>query len=256
MKGSMKIFSDKFIAVIIIFMCCLPNSINAFAVEKVYTPYVVKGEVELEASGDATFDKRIDQENLQTQKYEVGYGVTNRWMTEIGGEIEKERNDDGEDLDFSTTEIEWENKFQLTEPGQYPVDVGFLLEYAVSTEDKHADALEWAYLFGKQIGKTEHYANFRFSHEVGGGHSNETEAGFVWSSRYRFNPHFQPGLEYQAEFGGLNEGKSFNEQTHQMGPAFYGKVGSVKYEMAYLFGTSDAAPQGALRWLLEFEHYF
>jgi hypothetical protein len=239
--------------VITLFVCPL----TAHATQHVYTPYVVKGELELEARGNVTYDKRHDEDQLQKQKYELGYGVTNRWLTEFEGELEKEYNDDGEDLDFGLTEIAWENKFQLTEQGQYPVDLGFLVEYAVSTEDKHADALEWTYLLGKEIGKTEHYANFRFTHEVGGGHTNETGAEFAWSSRYRLDKHFEPGFEYHAEFGGLNEGKSFNEQTHQAGPVFYGRLGkSVKYDVGYLFGTSDAAPQGTLKWLLEVEHFF
>jgi FTR1 family protein len=230
---------------------------TAHATQHVYTPYVVKGELEMEARGNYAFDKRAEEDKLQKQKYSVGYGVTDRWFTEIEGELEKEYNDDGEDLDFDTTEIAWENKFQLTEAGQYPVDLGFLLEYAVSTEDKHADEVESRVILGKDIGKTSHYANFIFSHEVGGGHTNETEGGFAWSSRYRLDKRFEPGFEYHAEFGGLNEGKSFNEQVHQVGPVIYGQlVKNVKFDVGYLFGASDAAPQGTLKWLLEVEHYF
>lgn len=230
---------------------------EAWATKKVYSPYVEKGEFELEARGGINFDGRHDEDGTQKQKYALGYGMTDRWFTEVYGEVEKEYNDDGEDLDFSFTEVEWENKFQLTDKGQCPVDLGFLLEYAISTEDKHADKLEWAVLLAKEIGKSEHYANFKFEHGVGGGHANETEGGFAWSSRYRLNEYFEPGFEYHAEFGGLNEGKSFPEQDHQVGPAFYGKLGEhLKYDVGYLFGVSDAAVEGTLKWLLEFEQHF
>ena len=230
---------------------------DAHATKKVYSPYVEKGEVEFEARGGINFDDRHDEDKIQKQKYALGYGVTDRWFTEIYGEVEKERNDDGEDLDFVFTEVEWENKFQLTERGQYPVDLGFLLEYAVSVEDKHADKLEWSFLLAKEIAKTEHYVNFKFEHEVGGGHTNETAVGFAWSSRYRFNEHFEPAFEYHADFGGVNEGKDFNEQEHLVGPAVYGKIGKeIRYDVGYLFGTSNAAPDRMLKWIIEFEHHF
>ena len=229
----------------------------AYAVLKVYDPYVEKGEWELEARGSVDFDNNATKDNLQKQKYALGYGVTDWWFTEVYGEWEKERNDNGEDLDFAFTEVEWENKFQLTEPGEYPVDVGFLVEYEISAEDKHADNLEWKILLDKTIGKVGNIANISFEHQVGGGHTNETGAGFAWSSRYRLDPRFEPGFEYHADFGGLNEGKTFDEQTHRMGPALYGKLGKhMKYDVGYLFGLSDAAPQGTFKWILEFEQRF
>ncbi len=233
------------------------GTMPAYAGLKVYDPYVVKGELELEARGNVDFDKDIEKDNLQKQKYALGYGVTNWWFTELYGEVEKERNDDGEDPDFSFTSLEFENKFQLTEKGKYPVDVGFLLEFEVSDEDKHANNLEWAILLDKSIGPIENIANLIMEHEVGGGHKNETEAGFAWSSRYRLGRFFEPGFEYHAEFGGVNEDKDFDEQEHRVGPAFYGKITkNIKYDIGYLFGVSAAAPENTLKWILEFEHHF
>jgi hypothetical protein len=211
----------------------------------------------MEVKGSVDFDDRADRDDQQQQKYGVGYGLTDRWFSEVYGEIEKEYNDAGEDLDFSLTEIEWENKFQLTEKGQFPVDLGFLIEYAVSTEDKHADKLEWSFLLGKEFGKTEHLANIKMEHSVGGGMSDETEGGASWSSRYRLSQKFEPGFEYHADFGGLNEGKGFHEQIHQAGPVFYGQINkNFKYDVGYLFGVSDASPDGMLKWILEYEHHF
>jgi high-affinity iron transporter len=257
-KMMQKAISKSAVAAVVVFGIAifgLPQ--NAHAAKKVYSPYVVKGDLELEAQGDISFDDDPTVDQTQEQKYGLGYGVTSWWSTEVESELEKEYNDDGEDLDFSLTEMAWENKFQLTEPGQYPVDLGFLLEYAISTEDKHPDALEWKVLLAKDIGKFSHWANLNFEHEVGGGHGNETETGFAWSSRYRLAPYLEPGLEYHAEFGGLHEGKNFNQQEHQVGPAFYGKIGRhVKYDVGYLFGTSTSATDGMLKWIIELEHFF
>lgn len=230
---------------------------NAYADLKVYNPYVEKGEWELEARGNIDFDKRAEKDDLQKQKYALGVGVTDRWSTEVYGEVEKERNDDNEDLNFRFTEVEWENKFQLTERGKYPVDVGLLVEYAISAEDKHADNLEWKILLDKSVGKIENMANINFEHQIGGGHTNETGAGIAWSSRYLLNSRFEPGFEYYADFGGLNEGRNFDEQDHRAGPAFYGEIiEGIKYDIGYLFGTSDTAPEGTLKWNIEFEREF
>ena len=226
------------------------------ATQKVYSPYVEKGELEVEIRGSVDNDERISRSGVLKQKYAIGYGFTDIWFSEVYGEIEKERNDADEDFDMEFTKVEWENKFQLTPEGKYPVDLGFLLEYAISTESKHPDSLEAVVLLGRDIGKTTHYANLIFEREVGGGHSDEIEGELAWSSRYRLNRKFEPGWEYHAKFGGLSEGEDFDEQTHQVGPAIYGEIGNISYDLGYLFGISDAAPQGSFKWILEYEIKF
>lgn len=52
-----------------------------------------------------------------------GYGVTQRWFTEIYGKFEH-TDDRGTHFDA----WEWENKLQLTESGWYPIDAGLILE--------------------------------------------------------------------------------------------------------------------------------
>lgn len=120
-------FSVRKLSVFLVLLMIM-SPMLAHATKKVYSPYVEQGEWELEARGGVNFDSRSDKDKLQTQKYALGYGVTKNWFTEVYGEIEKEYNDDGEDLDFSFTEVEWENKFQLTDKGKYSVDLGFLVE--------------------------------------------------------------------------------------------------------------------------------
>ena len=98
----------------------------------------------------------------------------------------------------------------------------------------------------KSFSRFTHTANIIFEKAVGGDSAeNETEAGFAWSSRYRWKKFLQPGFEFHEE------------QTHQAGPALYGRLGPfVKYDVGYLFGLTDPAPEGTLKWILEFERYF
>jgi hypothetical protein len=69
--------------------------------------------------------------------------------------------------------------------------------------------------------------------------------------------HFEPGIEWQSDFGAIGNGSSFNEQEHAVGPAIYGSiVHHVNYQVAYLFGVSGGAPDGTLRGNLEYEWNF
>ena len=88
---------------------------NLWATEKVYSPIVQKGEWELEARGSRDFDGRDDKDKAIKQKYALGYGVTELWFTEIYGEFEQE----AQSHESNATSIEWENRFQLTQQGQY-----------------------------------------------------------------------------------------------------------------------------------------
>ena len=234
---------------IIFFFCLLGIAQNAHATKKVYSPIVEGGELEIEMRGSYDFDHRSSKNGKQKQKYAVGYGVTDRWFTELYGEIEK----GATESNFEFTALEWENRYQLTEQGQYWIDVGLYFEYEVSFEDDHADKIEGKLLLEKEMGNFTHIANIIFEKQVGGDSEKETEGGLAWGSRYRWQEYFEPGFEIHSEFGELNKSKSFNEQEHLGGPVFYGKIGHFKYDIGYLFGISDDAVDGVLKWIIEYE---
>ena len=229
----------------------------AYAGFKVYSPYVHKGEAELEWRGN--YDNDDDdkaKDGEQQQKLAVGYGVTDRWFTEVYGEIEREAQA-SEDRDWDATAIEWENRFQLTDPGAYFVDIGVLASYEVSLEGDTPDAAEVGLLLAKDTGKFTHLANILFEKEVGSDSEGGVEYGINWSSRYRYNEYFEPGIEIYSNFGKLDKNESFNEQDHRIGPAAYGKLcDNVYYDVGYLIGASDAAPDGTFKWVLEYERHF
>ena len=237
----------------------LSNPHLALAAKKVYSPNVEGGEWEFETSGQYDFDHKHSAKNdLQKQKYAVGYGVNVWWFTELYGEIEKERNEDGEDLNFKFTSLEFENRFQFTEQGKYWLDVGGYLAYEGSFEDKHPDEVEWKLLLEKNLPHFTHTVNIIFSKQVGAGNAQEeVEGGLAWSSKYRFCERFEPGFEYHANFGTLRAHNTYDQQEHQIGPVFYGELPAhIKYDIGYLFGISNAAPQGELKWVMEYEWRF
>jgi len=142
----------------IFFFCLLGITSNAHATKKVYSPIVEGGELEIETRGSYDFDHRSSKDGKQKQKYAVGYGVTDRWFIELYGEIEK----GATASNFEFTALEWENRYQLTEQGQYWVDFGLYFSYEVSFEDDKADKIEGKFLIEKEIGNYTHIATISF----------------------------------------------------------------------------------------------
>lgn len=231
----------------------------ALAVDKLYTPYVEKGEWEVEYFGKNSFDSDGSKDHEQKHEIALGYGVTDSWKTEIYGIFEKEA---GDHIKFDA--VEWENIFQLTKRGEYWLDVGASLAYEWTPESSKADALEARLLLAKDLGHSLHILNVIAEKQVGAGPREDLEGALLWSSRYRYSAAFQPGFEISSEFGELSETGSFDDQKHAIGPAAYGKLHlpfgdedeALGYRVGYLFGISDAAPDGELVLQLEYELEF
>jgi hypothetical protein len=246
----------KTLLVVGVFAFSFLGTQEAYATKKVYSPLVEKGELEFEMRGSYDIDERASKDNIQKQKYAIGYGLTERWFTEVYGELARTKNDDAEDNDWDMTAVSWENRFQLTEQGQYWADLGFYAEYEASLEDKHADKIETKLLLEKSLPNFTHTLNVNFEQAIGRHTTEDLEGGLAWSSRYRLSKTFQPGFEYHADFGELSQPISFQEQKHQAGPVIYGKIKNIKYDVGYLIGLSDAAPKGEIKWIFEYEIMF
>ncbi len=244
--------NKMFVAIAMLAVGLLTLNGEALATKKVYSPHVVKGEFELETRGSYDFDDEDEKDGAQKQKYAVGYGVNDFWFTEVYGEIGKAPQDD-----FVFEAIDWENRFQLSEPGEWFIDTGLYFEYEFGVEDEASDKIEGKLLLEKQVGDFDHILNLILEKEVGPNAEEDLEGGIAWSSRYRLKPWFEPGVEWHSDFGELGEGSSFDQQKHQFGPVVYGKISDhIKYDVGYFFGVSEAAPDGQLKWIVEFEWHF
>jgi len=220
---------------------------------KVYSPYVEKGELELEWKGAYDKDSDNNISGAMKNQFAVGYAFTDYWYTELLTEVER---DGTSGANQEWTALEWENRFQLTQAGEHFVDVGAYAAYEISLEDHHADKAEIGLLLAKETGQFTHYANLFLEKEIGADASHATEASLAWSTRYRYKQWLEPGFEVHSEFGELKHQHGIDEQEHLIGPALYGKIGHMKYDVAYLFGATDASPDGQLKWVLEYEMKF
>jgi FTR1 family protein len=227
----------------------------AGAVGKMTTPYIVKGELEIEWQGSYAFDHRADKDGGQEHEFEIEYGLTNWWLMELAGAFERENDDEDKNLNFS--EVELATRFQLTEPGEHWLDAGLQLAYIHVLEDDSAKAVEAKLLLAKDVGRFSHLANIVFETEIGNHAEHGVAAEFAWNTRYRYDMHFEPGIEWHSDFGIIDDGSDFNEQEHVVGPAVFGRITPhIKYQVGYFAGLSRESPDHSFRGNLEYERFF
>ena len=226
---------------------------SAFAEKQVFVPNAEQGEWELENTGVYDIDPHKNKNAVQEYHEAVGYGVNSFWHTEL--EIENETQPTADAITpFKATHMEWENIFQLADKGQYWLDPGVYLAYEAPLINKQVGQFEGKILLEKDFQKITNTLNISFNKEVGGGADPHTDAGISWSTKYRLSQYFEPGFEYWNDFSAISHQLDYNQQGHQVGPCFYGHLfNHINYDIGYLFGISDAAPRGELKWVMEYE---
>lgn len=215
----------------------------------VHVPAVEYGEREIElryGTASPTDDVRQSAAALA-----FGYGVTTWWATELAGKWHR-----SEATSFD--EIEWENRFQLTEPGEYFADFGLLVEIERPRDHAEGYELRIGPLMQKDFGPVQANFNVLVERHYRATEPERTELGYEWQLRYRYRPAFDFGAQGFGGVGPWNDWSSAREQQHIAGPAIFGKFGLggrhvLKYDAAVLFRLSDAAPATTVRGQLEYE---
>src|SRR5271168_3850848 len=121
--------------------------------EHVYLPSVVQGEVEFELNGGYQQWPNNSDNGERQLIYEAGYGVASWWKSELG--IGSTRLP-GESTHLD--ELEWENIFALTEPGEYWLDLGLFAELE-HDYGAHGNALTIGPMFQKEFGVVQTNVN-------------------------------------------------------------------------------------------------
>ena len=236
-------------------LCGIVYKQDAFAgaADYVYTPTVEYGEREIDFKAGAT--SPVGGNRSQAASIGLGYGAKEYWFTELY--LKQER--DGSDI---ANIAEWENKFQLTDTGEYPFDVGLITELEAPLS---ADA-PWEFklgpLFQTEFGKLQLNGNLLFERAFGktdeSGVPYSTEFGYQWQIKYRWQPVFEYGLQGFGDMGEWNDWNMPADQSHRIGPAIFGKLAlghrqAIRYNAAWLIGTDNAAPDNTFRMQVEYE---
>lgn len=222
--------------------CFLFFSHTALAA-KIYSPRVEFGETELEFRTEMTNNNQSNSDDNKTQtKLEIGRGFTPHWMTEFVAEFEQANGN------TKASALEWENILQLSEPGEYPVDFGVLLEAEKALISGEPDEAIVGLLLEKDLSNITATANINFEKQFGDNHETGVENIFNGRLLWRYQPLLQPAVETFLE-----------KEEKQAGPMVYGVLNlanhrKLKYDAGVLFGLNNDSPDRV--WRVNFEYEF
>lgn len=212
----------------------------------VYSPHVVATQSEIELRGFDVGDGRPDYGGERAAEFSVAHAFNGWWKPELYlAEYQREPGAGGKLVGY-----EFENTFQLTEPGQYWADVGLLASYG-HPKGGGPGELEFGPLIEKTVGRFDHRVNLIWEREVGGGASHATEFRYSYAGTYAVTPAFRPGIEAYGRP---------DDHAYQAGPIIAGEWhvphsrGNVEYRFGVLLGINAAAPRRT--WVAQLEYEF
>ena len=216
----------------------IPAKADGIVVDKVYHPYVLPFERELEWR---LVPHQTDSGNILAQRLGGGGAINDTIALE--GYIVGERDDSG---DFGLEAYELELRWQLIEQGKLWADWGALFEL----EKKHNEDVYEAtsgFVIEKEFRKTSLTMNAFLVYEWGQDIQNEWESEFRAQYRYRYRSAFQPSIEVYV-----------GEDFVGIGPGFIGLQRfdgqkQLKWEAGFITEISQSEKNHSFRLALEFE---
>lgn len=224
---------------LLVSVVCLPAM--AFAdVDKVYSPRIHAGDMELEARGTYVDSDDSPSDNVRKDKLSLGYAFSDRFSLEAYLNGEKVP---GESYELEAYELE--GKFNLFQNAQSAF--GLLLEVEKEREDDI-----WEIKFGPlyEQNLSEEFrlkANAFVSEDHGSDvEESDTEYSGALQIAYTAGDELRPAMEY---YGSRN--------NHGVGPVLLGEfeVGEVEleWEAGVIFGITDNSDDTTYRWQIEYE---
>lgn len=214
-----------------------------------------EGEYELEAKLGAASSTPDGTPPQQAAAFSFGHGLSSAWFSEAYLQFANDVSGvHGGGLDS----LSWENIVRFTEQGEWPVDLGAMLEIERPRGADNGVSVTFGPLLQTDFDLVQVNANVLFQRVIGGYPYGTTQVGYQYQVKYRQQAKFEYGIQGFGSVGTWNSWGQLGPQSHRLGPAVFGKfrVGpgrAIKYNAAFLFGTSSGAPSGTLRAQIEYE---
>jgi hypothetical protein len=218
----------------------------------VATPIVEEGEREIDFKAGTA--KLPSSERESAYSLGLGWGVNRWWFSEVYAKWHKEP---GAASGFDAWE--WENKFQLTETGKYPVDMALLLEIEHPKDRSEGYEYRWGPLLQADITPSvQANLNLLLEKHVRVNAPSPATLGYQWQLKHRWKPEFEYGLQGFGDVGAWDDWASTSAQSHVAGPAVFGRLPAgtrrvIKYNAGLLFGLGKASPRRTWRLQAEYE---
>ncbi len=231
---------------------------------KVWLPDVQYGELEMETVGDAGFDAHSVLRGERSNTFEIEYGVTTWWQTELEAEFNRAPGP-GQATYFN--QLTSENLFAFTERGQYAIDVALFAEYGQALQAGQPSEMTIGPVLRKDLGGISNSLNLFLTRDFGGDGSVRPSPIVAFESRFeRWTAHVSdriiaaPGLQFYGQHGELTPAGAWDMRDQRLGPQFFGKVfslgpGTLEWNGGILFGLTSDTPRWTLRWQLEYEFH-
>lgn len=216
----------------------------------VYSPYVVQGQSEVEIYGFDSVDGRSNLNAASGYNISVAHSFTSWWKTEMY--VGQFNRDPGGSTHPSG--YEFENTFQLTTPGEYWVDAGFIASYAYNKQPGLANSFEFGPLLEKLSGHVDQRLNLLWKRPIGSGDggSNEFRSSYSISYKLDYNKAtFSPGMEVYHRPA---------DNANQVGPVLYGELrtdagNELEYSIGTVFGVNQGAPNQTILARMDYEFF-
>ena len=154
-------FSDRFvIAALFIFVSAFSAAPAFSAPGKITSPYVTKGQLELESKGSDTFD--YGSSGHWDNRLSAEYAPTDFMKIEAEG---REASSPGQNAEYTATALS--TKFQIAPKGQLPIDLGVKFSYIIADDPGAADQVEIKGLAAKDLGQWKLAGNYKVARDVG-----------------------------------------------------------------------------------------
>ncbi len=232
-------FNYRYLGALLLILFPSIASADGMVVDKVYHPYVLPNESEIEWR---IASNKTDQGNLLVQRLGLGRALSPSLTLEayLIGERDRTSN-------FELSAYELEVRWMMTEQGRYWADWGLLFEVERQRLDRNWEVTT-GLLFEKEIGRTSLTMNAFAIYEWGETIESEWESEFRLQYRYRWRPQFQPAIEVYT-----------GEDYQGIGPGFVGLQRfsgqrQLKWEAGFIAEIGHTGNDHTFRLALEYEY--
>jgi hypothetical protein len=217
----------------------------------VRTPTVEYGEKEIDFKSGV--QRNRDDTSESANAIGLGWGATAWWFTEVYAKYKREA---GESSAFDAWE--WESRFQLTETGKYPVDVGFLFEIERPDDRTEGYELTFGPMLQKEWDRIQGNFNLFLQKHARATAAFDTELHYQAQVKYRDSEKLEWGVQAFGDLGQWDDWSPTSAQEHKIGPALFGKFRTgarqaIRWNTALLLGATDSSPSATLRFQAEYE---
>jgi len=179
----------------------------------------------------------------------LGTGVNDYWFTEFYLQFASPT---AANRAAGFDAISWENVVRFAQPGEWPVDLGALLEVERPRAGTQGLTLTAGPMLQTDFDRLQVNVNLWFSRVVDGDNNIPTQMGYQFQLKYRSDPALEFGMQALGDVGSWNRWGNPEGQSHRLGPALFGrhKLGprrTLSYNAAVLVGASNGAPDTTVR---------